>query len=274
MTRTGIIAGLLAAAFATACDMDQKREANEPGVPATTAPGTTATAPGTTTTQAAAFDQMFIDHMAPHMEFGIDLAQVGQNNAQHEELKTYSENLVNTLKAEVDRMKDWRNAWFGSGNVPDQDNMPALTGVAPYDFRSVWTTTPMPSSRPMGTDGVGADNRPVGTDRTVTTPGGTTTTTPSGTAVATVENTPKGQLKALRDVDKANFDRAYLDTLVAWEQHNIAALRVGQSKAVHPEMKEHAGMLLDTAQRDLAQLEDWRNNWYGTGARMPAAGTK
>src|SRR5687767_1725048 len=105
MYRAGMLAGLFAGAFiVTACE-PERREAEMPGT--TTMPGGTAVTETPVTPQAATFDQEFIDHMAAHLKFGVDLAQVGKDKAQHEELKVYSENLTNTWKAEVDRMKEW-----------------------------------------------------------------------------------------------------------------------------------------------------------------------
>ncbi|MFZ5481970.1 MAG: DUF305 domain-containing protein [Myxococcota bacterium] len=292
-----MVSGILIAALVAACEPAERAE--RPGEPdVVTAPGTPGTTPGTTVTQAAVFDQQFIDHVVPHYQYGVDLAQVGKNNATHEELKTWSDNAANTWKAEVDRFKDWRKQWFGSGDTPSVDDMPALTGVAPYDFRNVWTsgTTMGTPATGMGAPatgmgatgtGTGTTDRDLGvtpgtTDRVVT-PDATATRDRDATVVRpggerdrvdlNVENTPKGQLEALRSLDKDNFDRAYVDTLLAYEQHSVTALRVAQSKATHPELKSHAGMLLDQHQRNVAQLEDWKNAWFGTDATRPAVGT-
>ena len=79
------------------------------------------------------FDQQFIDMMVPHHEGAVAMARIAETRAQHAELKALAADVIRSQASEIDRMKAWRLAWFGSEQTPSMDKMPmveAAGGIA------------------------------------------------------------------------------------------------------------------------------------------------
>jgi uncharacterized protein (DUF305 family) len=81
--------------------------------------GETAAAPTTTAAPAAVpFDRSFIDAMVPHHEGAIEMARAAKEAGLSEpELVEVADAVLETQGAEIDRMRQWREAWFGSAEV-------------------------------------------------------------------------------------------------------------------------------------------------------------
>ncbi len=76
---------------------------------------------------AAAFDQRFIDMMVPHHQGAVEMARIAQDRAQHQEIRALADDIVRSQATEIDQMKAWRKAWFGSEETPPISEMPMLT---------------------------------------------------------------------------------------------------------------------------------------------------
>jgi uncharacterized protein (DUF305 family) len=63
-------------------------------------------------------DRRFIDAMVPHHQGAIEMAEVALGNAEHEEIKDLSRNIVSTQQAEIEELKSIKKEEFGSSNVP------------------------------------------------------------------------------------------------------------------------------------------------------------
>jgi uncharacterized protein (DUF305 family) len=63
-------------------------------------------------------DERFIDAMVPHHQGAIAMAEVALKNAQHEEIKDLSRNIVSTQRAEIEELKSIKKEEFGTSNVP------------------------------------------------------------------------------------------------------------------------------------------------------------
>ena len=68
--------------------------------------------------QAAPFDQQFIDSMVPHHQSALMMAQMAVTKAPHAQVKTLARNIVRDQQKEIAQLKAWRKAWFGSATVP------------------------------------------------------------------------------------------------------------------------------------------------------------
>ncbi len=62
----------------------------------------------------APFDRAFIDAMIPHHQSAIDAAKAAETRAQKPEIKELSRLIIADQQREIDQMKGWRQAWFGS----------------------------------------------------------------------------------------------------------------------------------------------------------------
>ena len=63
-------------------------------------------------------DERFIDAMVPHHQNAIAMARVALENAEHEEIKELSRNIVSTQQAEIEELKSIKKEEFGTSNVP------------------------------------------------------------------------------------------------------------------------------------------------------------
>jgi uncharacterized protein (DUF305 family) len=63
-------------------------------------------------------DERFIDAMVPHHQGAIAMAEVALKNAEHEEIKELSENIVSSQQAEIEELKAIKKEEFGTSNVP------------------------------------------------------------------------------------------------------------------------------------------------------------
>jgi uncharacterized protein (DUF305 family) len=62
--------------------------------------------------------ERFIDTMVSHHQGAIAMAEVALKNAQHEEIKDLSRNIVSTQQAEIEELKSIKQEEFGTSNVP------------------------------------------------------------------------------------------------------------------------------------------------------------
>ena len=77
--------------------------------------------------QASSFDAQFIDMMVPHHQGAIEIAKIAATRASHPELKAMAESVIKSQQSEIDQMKSWRKAWFGSDQTPSMDRMPTVS---------------------------------------------------------------------------------------------------------------------------------------------------
>ena len=63
------------------------------------------------------FDKAFIDAMIPHHESAIEAARVAQVKAERPEIKELARAIIADQQREIEQMKQWRQAWYGSAEV-------------------------------------------------------------------------------------------------------------------------------------------------------------
>lgn len=70
------------------------------------------------TASGAEFDRAFIDAMVPHHESAIAMARAAKDAGLSEpELVNVADDILATQQDEIDQMKQWRAAWFGSSTI-------------------------------------------------------------------------------------------------------------------------------------------------------------
>ncbi len=74
-------------------------------------------------------DQAFIDMMVPHHQAAVEMGQIAEERAEHEELRTLADAIVSAQGTEIEQLREWRRAWFGSSDTPSMDAMPLLPGM-------------------------------------------------------------------------------------------------------------------------------------------------
>jgi uncharacterized protein (DUF305 family) len=74
-------------------------------------------------------DKAFIDAMVPHHQGAIATAQVALENAEHEEIKELSRNIVSTQQSEIEELKSIKKEEFGTSEVPMEMNSTQMRGM-------------------------------------------------------------------------------------------------------------------------------------------------
>jgi uncharacterized protein (DUF305 family) len=63
-------------------------------------------------------DEHFIDAMVPHHQGAVEMARVALKNAEHEEIKQLSRNIISSQQAEIEELKAIKEEEFGTSQVP------------------------------------------------------------------------------------------------------------------------------------------------------------
>jgi uncharacterized protein (DUF305 family) len=74
-------------------------------------------------------DERFIDAMVPHHQGAIAMAEVALQNAEHEEIKELSRNIVSTQRTEIEELKSIKKEEFGTSNVPMEMSPEQMRGM-------------------------------------------------------------------------------------------------------------------------------------------------
>ena len=74
-------------------------------------------------------DERFVDAMVPHHEGAVDMAEVALKNAEHEEIKQLSEDIVSAQEAEIRELKSIKQEQFGTSRVPTNMSMEEMEGM-------------------------------------------------------------------------------------------------------------------------------------------------
>ncbi len=72
-------------------------------------------------------DRMFLRMMIPHHELAIDMAEDALINAEHEELKTLAQEIIDGQSAEIEEMEGYLREWYDEASTRDAaDDMLAM----------------------------------------------------------------------------------------------------------------------------------------------------
>ncbi len=61
------------------------------------------------------FDKAFIDHMIPHHESAIAMAEVARRETENPEIRGIADDIVSAQEREIKQMKQWRAEWYPQG---------------------------------------------------------------------------------------------------------------------------------------------------------------
>jgi uncharacterized protein (DUF305 family) len=66
----------------------------------------------------APFDLQFLDTMSAHHQSAIEMAQLAEQRAGHDELKKMAKKMIAEQQAEIRQMQDWKKQWYaGKGDA-------------------------------------------------------------------------------------------------------------------------------------------------------------
>jgi uncharacterized protein (DUF305 family) len=74
-------------------------------------------------------DRRFIDAMVPHHQAAMAMAEVALKNAEHEEIKELSRNIISSQQAEIEELKAIKKKEVGTSNVPMEMSQEQMRGM-------------------------------------------------------------------------------------------------------------------------------------------------
>ena len=179
------------------------------------------------------FDQQFIDMMVPHHQSAVEMARVAEARSQRPEIKGLAADIVRSQDAEIEQMKGWRKAWYGSDQTPSMSQMPMVDGM---------TIETPPGGGMAGHTGMGSkDAKPA--------------------AKGPMTMNMAADVERLRAAGEP-FDRVFIDAMIPHHESAIAAARAAESRAERPEIKELAKAIMRDQEREIAQMRQWRQAWF------------
>lgn len=60
------------------------------------------------------FDKAFIEEMVPHHEMALMMSNMALQNADRPEFRTFLQNIITTQTAEIQKMRQWYQQWYGT----------------------------------------------------------------------------------------------------------------------------------------------------------------
>ena len=169
------------------------------------------------------FDQQFIDMMVPHHEGAVEMARIAEQRSQRPEIRAMAADILRTQASEIEQMRAWRKAWFGSDQTPPMTRMPMVDGMQ------------MPSG------------------------GGHTAH--GGAASSSQTMDMAADVEKLRSAPEP-FDLAFIDAMIPHHQDAIEASKAAASRAQRDEIKTLAREIVEGQQREVDALRQWRQSWF------------
>jgi uncharacterized protein (DUF305 family) len=74
-------------------------------------------------------DKAFINAMVPHHQGAIEMAEVALENAEHDEIRELSRNIVSTQQSEIGELKAIKTEEFGTSDVPMEMSSGQMRGM-------------------------------------------------------------------------------------------------------------------------------------------------
>jgi uncharacterized protein (DUF305 family) len=74
-------------------------------------------------------DEAFIDAMVPHHQGAIAMAKVALKNAEHQEIRELSHNIISSQQTEIEELKSIKQEEFGASQVPMEMSQKQMRGM-------------------------------------------------------------------------------------------------------------------------------------------------
>jgi uncharacterized protein (DUF305 family) len=168
------------------------------------------------------FDLLFIDLMISHHQGAVEMAIVGQERAEHPEIRQLAGEIIAGQQPEIDEMTVWRSTWY-----QDAPKMSEADAMNAFDR--------MTSSMP------GMGGMP-------------------GSSEMMMGDMPN--LEALCSATAEQFDLLFIDGMIAHHQSAIMMAQSALDHATHEEIKTLATAIIAAQQEEIDTMLTWRSLWY------------
>jgi uncharacterized protein (DUF305 family) len=68
------------------------------------------------------FDKAFISSMIEHHQGAIDMSELAEKNAKHDEIKNMSNDIMTAQSKEIDMMRNWQSQWGYESTLAGHDS--------------------------------------------------------------------------------------------------------------------------------------------------------
>jgi uncharacterized protein (DUF305 family) len=147
-------------------------------------------------------DAAFIDAMVPHHEGAVEMARVSLENAEHEEIRNLSRDVISDQQDEIEMF----------GEIRDDVQGPTMDMVSDEEM-----------------------------------------------------NEAMGMMDAGELARQRPFDRAFIDAMIPHHESAIAMAEVVLAESENPEIREIAGNIVASQEREIEQMRAWSEEWYPEG---------
>jgi uncharacterized protein (DUF305 family) len=150
-------------------------------------------------------DELFIDMMVPHHQGAVEMAEVALENAEHQEIRELSEEIIAAQEAEIEELRSIKEREFGTSEVPmemDEDEM-----------------------RMMGM-----------------------------------------MMDPEELANEEPFDLAFIEHMIPHHQSAIEMAEVALEHSENEEILRLAEEIVEEQEREIEQMEAWREEWYPQAA--------
>lgn len=175
-------------------------------------------------------DQRFIVMMIPHHEEAIAMARLARDRGRRPELRALAERIIATQSREIGRMDLWYRQWYGAA-VPAPVTAVAGAGCCPGS-----------GVCPGAGHGLG--------------PG-------PGQAMGPAMAPGAGAAHLASLASDAEFDRAFLERMVAHHRIGVMMAAHGQRHAEHRPLQELELAIVRAQSQEIEQMTRWYRQWYG-----------
>jgi len=90
----------------------------------------------------------------------------------------------------------------------------------------------------------------------------TATASPAAGMSGEMSGMNHGAMQSSPNAANAPYDLQFLDTMTAHHQGAVDMARPAETKAQHAELKEMARNIIRDQEREIAQMKQWRDEWY------------
>jgi uncharacterized protein (DUF305 family) len=152
-------------------------------------------------------DERFIDHMVPHHEGAVDMAEVALENSARPEVLELSKSIIASQEAEIEELKDIKEREFGTREVEVEMD---------HEDRGMMEAMGMSMS-------------------------------------------PEELAR------QEPFDRAFIGEMIPHHESAMRMAEVALEESENPEIRDLAGGIIEEQDKEIAQLAEWREEWYPEG---------
>jgi uncharacterized protein (DUF305 family) len=172
-------------------------------------------------------DQHFIVMMIPHHDGAIAMAELALTRSKRPEIRALAEQIKTSQTAENAQMRSWYRQWFGS-------EVPAWPGGGRGG-----TDMGMGPGRGMGPGmGMGMGRGMLG----------------MGTSLAALKSAP-------------DFDRTFIEQMISHHRMGVMMASHAEMHTQHRELRDLQAAMVKVQSQEIAQMEQWYLQWYGSSSR-------